>query len=80
MHDGQPTHAAQLSCASRHRPPGPNLAARANRAVFIAYQYIQQESHLLLVIKKQLILSASEPSISQRSQFKEDTVKPSVPA
>jgi len=25
-------------------------------------------------------LSASKPSISQRSQFKEDTVEPSVPA
>ena len=30
--------------------------------------------------KQRLILSVSELSISQRSQIKEDTVKPSVPA
>ena len=30
--------------------------------------------------KQRLILSVSEPSISQRSQIKEDTVEPSVPA
>ena len=29
--------------------------------------------------KQQLLLSASESSISQQSQFKEDTVEPSVP-
>ena len=30
--------------------------------------------------KQRLILSVSKPSISQRSQIKEDTVEPSVPA
>jgi len=30
--------------------------------------------------KQQLILSVSKPSISQRSQIKEDTVEPSAPA
>ena len=36
--------------------------------------------HLLSVFKQRLILSVSEPSISQRSQIKEDIVEPSVPA
>ena len=30
--------------------------------------------------KQRVILSISKPSISQRSQIKEDTVEPSVPA
>ena len=36
--------------------------------------------YLLSVFKQRLILSISEPSISQRSQIKEDTVELSVPA
>jgi len=38
------------------------------------------EGHLLSVVKQRLILSVSELSISQRSQIKEDTVEPAVPA
>jgi len=41
---------------------------------------IQQEAICYQWFKQQLILSVSEPSISQRSQIKEDTVEPSVPA
>jgi len=43
-------------------------------------QHIQQEAIYYQWFKQQLILSVSEPSISERSQIKEDTVKPSVPA
>jgi len=41
-------------------------------------QSIQQEAICYQWFKQQLILSVSEPSISQRSQSKEDTVEPSV--
>ena len=41
---------------------------------------IQQEAICYQSFKQRLILSISEPSISQRSQIKEDTVEPSVPA
>jgi len=41
---------------------------------------IQQEAICYKWFKQRLILSVSEPSISQRSQIKEDTVEPSVPA
>ena len=41
---------------------------------------IQQEAICYQWFKQQLILSVSKPSISQRSQIKEDTVEPSVPA
>ena len=43
-------------------------------------QHIQQETICYQWFKQQLILDVSEPSISQRSQIKEDTVEPSVPA
>jgi len=43
-------------------------------------QHIQQEAICYQWFKQRLILSVSEPSISQRSQIKEDTVEPSVPA
>jgi len=43
-------------------------------------QHIQQEAICYQWFKQQLILSVSKPSISQRSQIKEDTVEPSVPA
>jgi len=43
-------------------------------------QRIQQEAVFCYQWFKQQLLSVSEPSISQRSQIKEDTVKPSVPA
>ena len=43
-------------------------------------QRIQQEAICYQWFKQRLILSVSEPSISQRSQIKEDTVEPSVPA
>jgi len=41
---------------------------------------IQQEAICYQWFKQRLILSVSEPSIRQRSQIKEDTVEPSVPA
>ena len=41
---------------------------------------IQQEAICYQWFKQRLILSVSELSISQRSQIREDTVKPSVPA
>ena len=41
---------------------------------------IQQEAICHQWFKQRLILSVSKPSISQRSQIKEDTVELSVPA
>jgi len=41
---------------------------------------IQQEAICYQWFKQRLILSISEPSISQRSQMKEDTIEPCVPA
>ena len=43
-------------------------------------QRIQQEAICYQWFKQRLMLSVSKPSISQRSQTKEDTVEPSVPA
>ena len=43
-------------------------------------QRIQQEAICYQWFKQGLILSVSEPSISQRSQIKEYIVEPSVPA
>jgi len=43
-------------------------------------QHIQQEAICYQWFKQRLILSVSKPNISQRSQIKEDTVEPSVPA
>jgi len=52
---------------------------RVNRAIDDR-PVIQQEAICYQLVKQRLILSVSEPGISQRSQIKEDTVKPSVPA
>jgi len=43
-------------------------------------QRIQQEAICYQWFKQPLILSVSEPCIRQRSQIKEDTIQPSVPA
>ena len=43
-------------------------------------QRIQQEAICYQWFKQRLILSVSKSSISQRSQIKEDTIEPSVPA
>jgi len=43
-------------------------------------QRIQQEVICYQWFKQRLILSVSKPSISQRSQIKQDTVEPSMPA
>jgi len=59
--------------------PGSNLAVRVNRAINDR-PGIQQEAICYQFFKQRLILRVSEPSISQRSQIKEDTVEPSVPA
>jgi len=59
--------------------PGSNLAVRVNRAIDDR-PGIQQEAICYQWFKQQLILSVSKPSSSQRSQIKEDTVEPSVPA
>ena len=52
---------------------------RGNRAID-DWLGIQQEAICYQWFKQRLILSVSEPSISQRSQIKQDTVEPSVPA
>jgi len=52
---------------------------RVNRAID-ARPGIQQEVICYQTFKQRLILSVSEPSISQRSHIKEDTVEPYVPA
>ena len=59
--------------------PGSNLAVRVNRAID-DWPGIQQEAICYQWFKQRLILSVSEPSISQRSQIKEDTVEPFLPA
>jgi len=59
--------------------PESYLAVRVNRATD-DQPGIQQEAICYQWFKQQLILTASKPSINQRSQIKEDTVKPSVPA
>ena len=41
---------------------------------------IQQDAICYQWFKQRLMLSVSKPKISQRSQIKEDTVEPSVPA
>jgi len=59
--------------------PGSNLAVCVNRAID-DWPDIQQEAICYQWFKQRLILSVSKPSISQRSQIKQDTVEPSVPA
>ena len=59
--------------------PGFNLTVRVNRAIDDR-PGIQQEAICYHWFKQRLILSVSKLSISQQSQLKEDTVKPSVPA
>jgi len=41
---------------------------------------IQQEAICYKWFKQRLILSVSKPSISQKSQIKQDTIEPFVPA
>jgi len=43
-------------------------------------QRIQQEAICYQCFKHRLTLTVSEPSISQRSHIKEDTIEPCVPA
>jgi len=59
--------------------PGSNLMVRVNRAIDDR-PGIQQEAICYQWFKQQLILSVSKPSISQRSQIEQDTVKASGPA
>jgi len=58
---------------------GSNLVMRVNTAIDDR-QGIQQEAICYQWFKQRLILSVSKPSISQRSQIKEDIVEPSVSA
>ena len=67
------------SCAPRTMAPESNLAVHVNRAIHDR-PGIQQEAICYQWFKQRLILSVSEPSISKRSQIKEDTVEPSEPA
>jgi len=69
----------QSSSAPRTVSPGSNLEVRVNRTIDDRPD-IQQEAICYQWFKQQLILSVSKPSISQRSQIKENTIKPSVPA
>jgi len=68
-------------CTSHRGPQGP-----IQRCVWTEplttddWPGIQQAAICYQWFKQRLILSVSKPSISQRSQIKEDTVKPSVPA
>ena len=66
------------------RTVGPmvNLAVRVNRAIDDRPSHTTG-GHMLSTyqwFKQRLILSVSKPSISQRSQIKEDTIELSVPA
>jgi len=68
------------SCADAHLArwaPGSNLAVRVNRPID-DWPAHTAGSHQWF--KERLLLNVSKLSISQRSQIKEDTVKPSVPA
>jgi len=67
------------SCAPAPWAPWSNLAVHVNRAID-DQSGIQQEGICYQWFKQRLILSVSKPSISQRSQIKEDTIEPSVPA
>jgi len=67
------------SCASRTVDTRVHLAVRVNTAIDDR-PGIQQEAIYYQWFKQRLILSVSKPSISQRSQIKEDTVEPSVSA
>ena len=60
--------------------PRVQFSGACERTPLMTGQRIQQEAICYQCFKQQLMLSVSEPSISQRSQIKEDTVKPSVPA
>jgi len=71
-----------MAIAHAHLTPwatGSNLAVHVNR-VIDDRPGIRQEAICYQWFKQWLILSISKPSISQRSQIKEDIVKPSVPA
>jgi len=60
--------------------PGSNLVVSVNRAIDGRPGIQQEEAIYYQWSKQRLILSVSKPSISQRSQIKQDTVEPSVPA
>ena len=60
------------SCAPRTVSPRFNVAVCVNRAID-DWPGIQQEAICYQWFKQRLILSVSRPSISQRSQIKEDT-------
>jgi len=68
-----------MTIAHAHLAPWSNLAVRVNRAIDDR-SGIQKEAICYQWFKQRLILSVSKPNISQRSQIKEDTVEPSVPA
>jgi len=67
------------SCAPHTVSHGSNLEVRVNKAID-ERPGIQQEAICYQWFKQQLLLSVSKPSNSQRSQVKENTIKPSVPA
>jgi len=67
------------SCAPRTVGPRVQFSGACERTPLMTDQRIQQEAICYQCFKQQLMLSVSEPSISQRSQIKEETVKPSVP-
>ena len=65
--------------SSTPRTMGPKVQF-SNLCEQMTDQRIQQEAICCQWFKQRLILSVSKPSISQRSQIKEDTVEPSLPA
>ena len=68
------------SCAPRTVGPRVQFSGVCVNRAIDDWPGIQQEAICYQWFNQRLILSVSEPSISQRSQIKEDTVEPSVPA
>ena len=66
-------------CAPCTVGPRVQFSGACERTPLMTGQHIQQEAICYQCFKQQLMLSVSEPSISQRSQIKEETVKLSVP-
>jgi len=67
------------SCAPHTVGPRVQFSGACNRAIDDR-PGIQQEAICYQWFKLRLIVGVSKPSISQQSQIKEDTIKPSVPA
>jgi len=65
------------SCALRSVGPRVQISGACEQSLMTG-QRIQQEAICYQCLKQRLILIVSKPSISRRSQSKEDTIEPSV--